>query len=86
MNIAKEEVLVPVVMANGSVDFLPLAERYTPTFLIVVRKAKVGKFETSDPNQDRVSVGAVTVAEAVGKVLMANPSLCYADIVDHMEV
>lgn len=79
-------VLVPVVMPGGAVDFRPLAENDTPTYLIIVKPEKAKDLETSDPNGDRIAIGAVTLAEAVGKFLMANPTFSYNDIDDHMEV
>lgn len=79
-------VVVPVVMPDGAVDFRPLAENDTPTYLIIVKPEKAEKLDTSDPNGDRISIGGVTLAEAVGKFLMANPSFSYDDIDDHMEV
>jgi len=42
--------------------------------------------ETSDPNGDRLTLGASSIKEAVGIALMANPHLSYNDILDHMEV
>jgi hypothetical protein len=79
------ETLVPVTI-EGKTQFLPLAEPETPTYLIFVNADKVNLLTTSDPNGDRVAVGGVTLAEAVGKVLMENPMLRYEDIADHMEV
>lgn len=81
-----ESVLVPVRMPNGKVEFLPLAEKDTPTYLIVVVSEKAAALETPDPNGDRVAIGGVTLEEAIGKFLMANPHLSYNDIMDHMEV
>lgn len=83
---ANTETLVPVRTKHGDVVYLPVADDETPTFLIVVNEDKAAFLETSDPNGDRIAVGAVTIAEAVGKVLMDNPRLSYNDILDHMEV
>lgn len=82
---ASQETLIPVTV-NGATEFLPLAEDDTPTYLVVFHANKAHLLTTSDPNGDRISVGAVTVAEAVGKVLMENPQLSYADVLDHMEI
>lgn len=79
-------VLVPVRMANGKVEFLPLSERDTPTYCIIVVSEKAAVLDTPDPNGDRVAIGGVTLEEAIGKFLMANPHLSYNDIMDHMEV
>lgn len=81
-----EKIMIPVVMPGGSTEFMQLAVDETPTYLIVVHQDKARLLATSDPNEDRIHVGAVTLAEAVGKVLMANPRLSYDDILDHMEV
>lgn len=78
-------VMVPVRTATG-VEFLPLAEDETPTFLVVVKPEKAALLTTSDPNGDRIAVGAATVEGAVGWVLMHNPGLRYEDVLDHMEV
>lgn len=80
-----QEILIPVTV-NGATEFLPLAGDDTPTYLVVVHADKAHLLTTSDPNGDRIAVGAVTLAEAVGKVLMDNPRLSYADVLDHMEV
>ncbi|GAB3644794.1 hypothetical protein [Ramlibacter alkalitolerans] len=65
-------------------DTLPL--EVVPTFLIVVRPEKAHLLATDDPNGDRVALGARSIFEAVGRVLVDNPHLCYDDILDHMEV
>lgn len=83
---AQEQVLVPVTTADGKVEFLPLAKQDTPTYLIIVKEDKAHLLTTMDPNGDRIAVGGVTLAEAVGEVLMNNPGLTYNDIDDHMEV
>jgi hypothetical protein len=82
---ATSEVLIPVTV-NGATQFLPLAEDDTPSYLIVVHADKAHLLTTSDPNGDRITVGATTIAEAVGKVLMENPGLSYGDVLDHMDV
>lgn len=75
--------MVPV-QGEAGVAFLPLARDETPTWLIVFKSGR--GLATDDPNGDRVTVGAVTLDEALGKVLRENPTLCYEDVLDHMEV
>lgn len=75
--------MVPV-RTEGGVSFLPLARDETPTWLIVFKSGR--GLTTSDPNGDRVMVGAVTLDEALGMVLKDNPTLRYDDVLDHMEV
>jgi len=81
-----QEILAPVRTAGGATEFLPLVREDTPTFLIIVKEDKAHLLTTMDPNGDRIAVGALTLAEAVGEVLMTNPKLTYDDIDDHMEV
>jgi hypothetical protein len=75
---------VPVTLRTGEIAYLPVAEDETETYLIVVKPDKAYLLTTSDPNEDRIAVGALTLAEALGKVLRDNPKLCYDDILDHM--
>lgn len=82
---AVSEILIPITI-DGATEFLPLAQNDTPTYLVIVHVEKAHLLTTSDPNGDRISVGAITLPEAVGKVLMENPQLRYDDILDHMEV
>lgn len=79
-------VLIPVTLPDGSVDFRPLVENETPTFCLIIKPEKAKDLVTSDPNGDRISIGAVTLDAAVGMFLRAHPSFCYDDIDDHMEV
>lgn len=82
---AASPTLVPVFL-NGVTEFLPLNERETPTYLVMIEPGKEHLLTTSDPNGDRISVGAINLAEAIGQVLMDNPKLSYEDIADHMEI
>jgi hypothetical protein len=84
--IDKDAIVVPVILESGAVAFLPLACEQTPTFLVVVHPDKAHLLTTPDPNGDRIMVGAVTIADAIGQVLMDNPGLSYRDVLDHMEV
>ena len=75
--------LVPVVLPSGETQWLPVAEEDTASYLIVF---KTEGLLTRDPRDDRICVGGLSLAEAIGRVLMANPSLTYNDVLDHMEV
>lgn len=60
-----------------------------PTWLIVVHPHKKHLLTITDPladNDDRVYIGARSIEEAIGYVLMQNPELTYNDVLDHMEV
>ena len=81
----QEKVVVPVTL-NGNTIFLPLVEKATPTWLIIVHPSKASLLKTEDPNGDRIALGGVTIAEAVGRVLMEHPELSYNDIIEHMEI
>lgn len=81
----QEELMVPVKMADGSVEFLPLACDELPTFLVVAKSKALLDKVADDGNGDRDYLAAVSVEEAVGKFLMANPRARYTDILDHME-
>ena len=76
-----EDVMVPVRVGDIT-EFRALSQRDTPTFQIFFGCP----IETSDPNGDRLAIGAVTIEEAVGCILMQHPVLSYDDIEDHMEV
>lgn len=76
---------VPVKTAEGQVEWLPVADDETSTFQIIVKSEKADLLDTEDPNGDRIYVGALSLEEAVGKVLMENPNLSYNDILDHFE-
>jgi hypothetical protein len=83
IGIGEDEEVVPVKV-NGGVEFMPLDRTETPTWLIVFKDAE--NLTTTDPNGDRVAVGAMSLDEAIGQVLRENPLLRYEDILDHMEV
>jgi len=82
---AEEAQLVPVSI-QGRTEWLPVVHQDTPTFQVIVEPGKAALLATPDPDGDRVYIGATSVAEAVGVVLMANPALRYADVLEHLEV
>ena len=87
MEAVEEQIIAPVRVTDGSVAFLPIVASATPTWLIIVKPGRENLLGTSatEPDKDRVFVGGVSLAEALGRFLMANPKLSYADIADHME-
>lgn len=76
-----DEIMVPVKV-DGGTKLMMLAGADTPTYLVVFKEP----IETDDPNGYRMALGAITIEEAVGCALVANPDRCYDDITDHMEV
>lgn len=78
--------VVPVMTETGKVEFLPIHRDDTPTYLFIVKQDKRHLLTTSDPNGDRVAYGGVTLAEALGQLIINNPGLSYDDVEDHMEV
>lgn len=82
----QEETLVPVKMADGSVEYFPLATDELPTYLVVAKSRTLLDKVAEDGNGDRDYLAAVSIEEAVGRFMMANPRVSYADILDHMEV
>ena len=81
----EEQRPVPVSV-EGRTEWLPVVRDATPTFQVIVEPGKEALLATPDPNGDRVYVGATSLAEAIGAVLMANPELRYADVLEHLEV
>lgn len=80
------EQLVPVTLGDGSVEHLPLASDYLSTYLVVAKSTALLDKVADDGNGDRDYLAAVSVEEAVGRFLIANPRASYADILDHMEI
>ena len=77
--------MVPFMLADGTVEYMPLARDDLPTYLVVARDPALMDIAADDENRDRAYLGAVSVDEAIGMFLRANPRMTYADILDHME-
>lgn len=66
----------------GALSYV-IDDREGPTYLVVFNQPIE---KPDDENGDRLYIAANSIEEAVGYALIANPTLTYNDIVDHMEV
>ena len=60
----------------------PIDHQETSTFAFYLKKRR----DPEDEDSDRGYFGGITVEDALGNFCLANPSMCYDDIFEHMEI
>ncbi len=74
------------VLLNGTARNMEVQEQELPTYLFVLKEASPLLETPSLGEDDRSLFGGITLDDALGRFMAANPRLCYDDILDHMEV